>query len=47
MTFTMTTYNDDGKTSLSRPPDLEGTEEIRPWAYWYAHREYWTERGEC
>ena len=37
MTFTMTTYNDDGKTSLSRPPDLEGTEEIRPWAYWYAH----------
>ena len=43
----MTTYNDDGKTSLSRPPDLEGTEEIRPWAYWYAHREYWTERGEC
>jgi len=37
MIFTMTTYNDDGKTSLSRPPDLEGTEEIRPWAYWYAH----------
>ncbi len=38
MTSTMTTYNNDGKTSPSRPPDLEGTEEIHPWAYWYAHR---------
>jgi hypothetical protein len=26
----MTINNNDGKTSLSRPPDLEGTEEIRP-----------------
>jgi len=26
----MTILNNDGKTSLSRPPDLEGTEEIPP-----------------
>jgi len=26
----MTILNNDGKTSLSRPPDLEGTEEIHP-----------------
>ena len=30
MTSTTTILNNDGKTSLSRPPDLEGTEEIRP-----------------
>jgi hypothetical protein len=30
MTFMMTILNLSGKTSQSRPPDLEGTEEIRP-----------------
>jgi hypothetical protein len=30
MTYMMTIHNIDGKTSLSRPPDLEGTEEICP-----------------
>jgi hypothetical protein len=30
MIYMMTIHNNDGKTSLSRPPDLEGTEEIRP-----------------
>ncbi len=28
MTSMMTILNNDGKTSLSRPPDIEGTEEI-------------------
>jgi len=28
--YMMTILNNDGKTSLSRPPDLEGTEEICP-----------------
>ena len=30
MIYMMTIHNNDGKTSLSRQSDIEGTEEIRP-----------------